>query len=123
MLKKKRKQLVELWTDRLEGVVKNTDNWLDIIAIRRILLTKSEMIRQMLSFSKWTLNKGYTFISKMIFDLEEKDQNKSVPKFDQSLKFMDLPQDSVTKTDSTRAEAQLETHFPFVTLQTNQSTI
>jgi hypothetical protein len=102
-------------------VVKNTDNWLDIIAIRRILLSKSEMIRQMLSFSKWTLNKGYTFISKMIFDADDRDHQKNLQKVGQSSRVLDLAPETQIKIENIKTET--DTHLPFLTLQSNQSTI
>lgn len=69
---KKKKDLLELWQDRLESTEKNIEHWLEIISVRCLLFRKSEMLSTMTRFAKLVVEKGNRDLCQRIFtDLEE----------------------------------------------------
>ena len=69
---------MELWSDRLEGTEKEMHTWMDVLGVRSLLISKSEMMPILLRFSKWAMKKQWPGVCDRIFrDLKE-DLNLSI---------------------------------------------
>ena len=72
MVQKKKTELLELWNDRLEGVEKTMNNWLDITSVRTLLFRKREMLPAMIRFAQLAVQKGKISLCHRVFaELEE----------------------------------------------------
>jgi len=75
---KKQQQLLQLWSDRIEGVEKEQHTWTDILGVRSLLFSKSEMMSSYLRFAKWGLKKQWPAVGDRIFKALREDLNKTI---------------------------------------------
>jgi FKBP12-rapamycin complex-associated protein len=72
LLYKRKVQLLEMWSDRIEGTAKNPQTWLDIISVRSLLFKKWEMMPVMLRFARLAVKKNnYKLVNRIYSDLEQ----------------------------------------------------
>lgn len=72
----RKRNLLELWSDRLEGTEKNMSHWLQILSVRNLLFKKSEMMPIMLRFAQLALEKGMPSLCQRIFNELEDEMTK-----------------------------------------------
>jgi FKBP12-rapamycin complex-associated protein len=72
LLYKRKVQLLEMWSDRIEGADKNPQTWLDVLSVRTLLFKKWEMMPVMLRFARLAIKKNNQKLANRIFsDLEQ----------------------------------------------------
>jgi FKBP12-rapamycin complex-associated protein len=76
LIEKKKMELLELWSDRLEGIEKNLFYWLEVVSVRTLLFKKSEMMPLMFRFAQLAIQKRKLGLCQRIFlELEEEMTN------------------------------------------------
>lgn len=110
----RKRNLLELWSDRIEGIEKNMSYWLEILSVRNLLFKKSEMMPIMLRFAQLALEKGMPNLCQRIFNELEDEMTKlddaqvlfSVNPVGEHAKRIRLLQDSGTSLENFRKSSE-----------------